>query len=162
MNLHKKRQTIFRRSFSRKNYMLQREFRYDTTYERNLWGPNDKIVQTFGRVCHFDIKNISRAKCQILQRFLKENGTDLIQETHRRNILGLDILSITCDRAYDVVIYVRKDIKKAYLIFFSTKNNVHVTRTKISDITKAHTSCCHLTSLQTQILPRYSHTRRDH
>lgn len=116
-------------------------------------GPyKDQLTKELGpciRVCHFNIEGISRAKCQVLHRLLKENDIDLvaIQETHaeskdqlssRGNIPGYDLLGATYDRAYGVATYVRANIENASVLSTSTMNNIHEVTVKIGNITVAN------------------------
>lgn len=97
-------------------------------------------------ICQINIEDISRAKCQILQKILKDNDVDdlAIPETHAKNeeqlgqrgkIVGYDLIGATYHNTYGLATYVRSSIEDVHLCSTSSDENIHEVAINIGELT---------------------------
>ncbi|KAL8178210.1 UNVERIFIED_CONTAM: hypothetical protein K2H54_036061 [Gekko kuhli] len=93
-----------------------------------------------------NIEVINKSKCQYLLQILLVNKTDLalVQKAHldnenqvcrRPKIVGYDVIGITYDHIYGIVLYARSNIENVKLILTNVHSDIHTIIVKVGPST---------------------------
>lgn len=142
------------------------------TKAKQISSSQDCMTRNIGpslRICQLNVEGLSRAKCEVLSKILREHKIDIatIQETHvgnetdlksRGKLPGYEILGATYHHIYGCLTYIRSNIENARLVSTNiSNNNIHTITVKIEELTVANIYKPPLAQWLPEVLPQLPH-----